>query len=442
MFNPGWPEARISSSFCTPHIIMYKPTGDVSPPGEVTCVSQRRSRHIDLNGNDFEVPAFTMTDVRNAIPKHCFYRSTTRGLAYVLRDLYYLGLTTYCILTYTPLLANRLQRLVVYAFGTALSGVIMTGIWILAHECGHGAFSERKLVNNLVGLFLHSFLLVPYHSWRICHSQHHKSTSNLEKDNVFVPYTRDAWVKHNYGHDSDPHSIRFAHLTEDSPILTLYYCLLHQILGWPAYMLVNMSGQQAKRGFPYGSHFYFGAQSTLFKEQELPMVLLSDLGVIAMLSLLALCSYMYGWWSVVVFYLIPYLWLNHWVVLITYLQHTDARLPHYGNAQWTFARGAAATIDRDFGFIDTHFFHNIVSTHVCHHMASEIPFYHAKEATVAIRKVMGRHYHVDNDTPLLKAFWITQRDCQFVEETHGADGSGVFLYRNLHGRGASLRNLS
>ncbi|THY16843.1 hypothetical protein D6D00_08728 [Aureobasidium pullulans] len=352
---------------------MYKPTGDVSPPGEVTCVSQRRSRHIDLNGNDFEVPAFTMTDVRNAIPKHCFYRSTTRGLAYVLRDLYYLGLTTYCILTYTPLLANRLQRLVVYGFGTALSGVIMTGIWILAHECGHGAFSERKLVNNLVGLFLHSFLLVPYHSWRICHSQHHKSTSNLEKDNVFVPYTRDAWVKHNYGHDSDPHSIRFAHLTEDSPILTLYYCLLHQILGWPAYMLVNMSGQQAKRGFPYGSHFYFGAQSTLFKEQELPMVLLSDLGVIAMLSLLALCSYMYGWWSVV---------------------------------------------------------------------SSEIPFYHAKEATVAIRKVMGRHYHVDNDTPLLKAFWITQRDCQFVEETHGADGSGVFLYRNLYGRGASLRNLS
>jgi fatty acid desaturase len=58
--------------------------------------------------------------------------------------------------------------------------------------------------------------------------------------------------------------------------------------------------------------------------------------------------------------------------------------------------------------------------HVCHHMASEIPFYHAKEATVAVRKAIGRHYHIDDRTPLLEAFWTTQRDCQHVEETNGA----------------------
>jgi omega-6 fatty acid desaturase (delta-12 desaturase) len=128
--------------------------------------------------------------------------------------------------------------------------------------------------------------------------------------------------------------------------------------------------------------------------------------------------------------------------MITYLEHTDARSPHYDDAQWSFARGASATIDRDFGFIDTHFFHNIVSMHVCHHMASEIPFYHAKEATVAVRKDMGRHYHIDDRTPLLKAFWTTQRDCQFVEETNGAGASGVFIYRNLHGRGIAPRDVT
>ncbi|CAD0097305.1 unnamed protein product, partial [Aureobasidium mustum] len=364
-----------------------------------------------------------MRDIRKAIPKHCFQRSTIRGLSYVLRDLLYLGVTTYTIHTYTPFLAGPTIRLVVYTFGTALSGMIMTGIWILAHECGHGAFSDSKFINNLVGFLLHSFLLVPYHSWRICHSQHHKATGNLQRDNVFVPRTRKDWIKHSHGSDSDPYSITFARLAEDAPLRTLYHCILHQLLGWPAYMLMNMSGQQIKRGFPYGSHFWFGVQSVLFKEHELSLVFWSDLGVVGMLGMLAFVYSLYGWWPVAVLYFIPYLWLNHWVVMITYLQHTDARLPHYANSQWTFARGAAATIDRDFGFIDTHLFHNIVSTHVCHHLASVVPFYHAQEATAAIKRVMGRHYQADTQTPLLKAFWNTQRDCQFVEETTGAVGS-------------------
>lgn len=128
-------------------------------------------------------------------------------------------------------------------------------------------------------------------------------------------------------------------------------------------------------------------------------------------------------------------------VAITYLQHTDACLPHYEHWKWTFARGAAATIDRDFGLIDTHLFHGILSTHVCHHLVSKIPFYHAKEATVAIRMVMGKDYHADAQTPLWKAFWKTQRDCQFVEETAGSDGTGVFFFRNLHGKGTQPRDL-
>jgi omega-6 fatty acid desaturase (delta-12 desaturase) len=128
-------------------------------------------------------------------------------------------------------------------------------------------------------------------------------------------------------------------------------------------------------------------------------------------------------------------------VAITFLQHTDGTLPHFANSQWTFARGAAATIDRDFGFIDTHFFHHIVGTHVLHHLVSSIPFYHAQEATEAIKKVMGKHYHADRKTPLMTAFWRNQRDCQFVEESSGMNGSGVFMFRNLHGRGTKPRDL-
>lgn len=44
-------------------------------------------------------------------------------------------------------------------------GAFATGIWVISHECGHGAFSKSPVVNDAVGLVFHSLLLVPYYSW-------------------------------------------------------------------------------------------------------------------------------------------------------------------------------------------------------------------------------------------------------------------------------------
>jgi omega-6 fatty acid desaturase / acyl-lipid omega-6 desaturase (Delta-12 desaturase) len=41
----------------------------------------------------------------------------------------------------------------IYGFAT---GLVATGLWVIAHECGHQAFSESKSINNLVGWVLHS----------------------------------------------------------------------------------------------------------------------------------------------------------------------------------------------------------------------------------------------------------------------------------------------
>jgi omega-6 fatty acid desaturase (delta-12 desaturase) len=109
-------------------------------------------------------------------------------------------------------------------------------------------------------------------------------------------------------------------------------------------------------------------------------------------------------------------------------------MPHYNNKTWNFALGATATIDRDLGFIDTHLFHDIIGTHVCHHLVSTIPFYHAGEASIHIKKVMGKHYKADVKTGFWQAFWNNQRTCKFVEETAGAEGSGVYMYRNMYNR--------
>jgi omega-6 fatty acid desaturase / acyl-lipid omega-6 desaturase (Delta-12 desaturase) len=127
-------------------------------------------------------------------------------------------------------------------------------------------------------------------------------------------------------------------------------------------------------------------------------------------------------------------------VCITFLQHTDPSLPHYDAETWTFTRGAAATIDREFGFIGRQLFHGIIETHVLHHYVSTIPFYNADEATEAIKPVMGRHYRANTQNGalgFLHALWIASRWCQWVEPSVGVapDMRGVLFFRNTNGLG-------
>jgi hypothetical protein len=35
-------------------------------------------------------------------------------------------------------------------------GAVMTGLWVIAHECGHRAFCDDENVGDVVGLLLHS----------------------------------------------------------------------------------------------------------------------------------------------------------------------------------------------------------------------------------------------------------------------------------------------
>lgn len=88
-----------------------------------------------------------------------------------------------------PLL-SPLARFSLWALYGFCSGLFGMGLWVLGHECGHQSFSESKTFNNTVGWILHSSLGVPYHAWRITHSQHHASTGHMTRDQAFVPCTR------------------------------------------------------------------------------------------------------------------------------------------------------------------------------------------------------------------------------------------------------------
>ena len=52
------------------------------------------------------------------------------------------------------------MRFVLWSLYGFAAGLVATGLWVIAHECGHQAFSESKIINNTVGWVLHtSFVL-------------------------------------------------------------------------------------------------------------------------------------------------------------------------------------------------------------------------------------------------------------------------------------------
>jgi fatty acid desaturase len=72
----------------------------------------------------------------------------------------------------------------------AVTGTIATGCWVVAHECGHNAFSDNRNIQDTVGYVLHSLLLVPYFSWQRSHAVHHSRTNHLTEGETHVPYVK------------------------------------------------------------------------------------------------------------------------------------------------------------------------------------------------------------------------------------------------------------
>ena len=272
----------------------------------------KQQRHVTQHGEIFELPDYTMKEIYDAIPPNCFKSSALRSMLYVARDFGYMSILAYAssFIQYIPAAYTRAFLWTVY---TVLQGMVFTGIWILAHECGHGAFSKHKKLNSVMGFLMHSFLLVPFHSWRITHKAHHKGTGNLEKDTAFVPRSRKAWIEANFGSGADAASVGLSHLAEDAPLVVLWNCLVHQFFGWPGYLLFNVTGQKYSIPFPKQSHFYPGQDSPFFKKEQLPLIFLSDIGVVSMIAMLVIGGYFFGSLEMLRLYAIPYLWVNHWI---------------------------------------------------------------------------------------------------------------------------------
>ncbi|KAI9063527.1 hypothetical protein FKP32DRAFT_1611689 [Trametes sanguinea] len=416
----------------------------------------RTSKTTTIEQAPFVIPDLSIKELLSAIPAHCFERSALRSSLYILLDV--VVIASACQLAYLleglltpggpfnlPDVLYPFARFSVWALYSFIAGLFGFGLWIIGHECGHYAFSESKMVNDVVGFIIHSALGVPFFSWRFSHARHHAGTGHVSRDEVFVPRTRSELglppldpAKEDLGGASVSEEV-MKELWEaigDSPISAAYYSFVYLVWGWPAYLLTNVGGQKR---YPQDTH-HFNPSATIFRPDQRTQVVISNIGILMWMGAILASISHWGFFNVLTTYLVPYLWVNHWLILVTFLQHTDPMLPHYRASEYTFPRGALSTLDRSLlgdlgsvmGWLGAVATHGISETHVVHHVCSRIPHYHAWEATDALRKRLAQEgIKLEGRPGGWAEMYRVFRECKFIED----EGEIVF-YKNARGLAA------
>ncbi|EIN09215.1 delta-12 fatty acid desaturase protein, partial [Punctularia strigosozonata HHB-11173 SS5] len=385
--------------------------------------------------SDFKPSNVTIQQVRSVMPKELHQVSTAKGLYYTAQTiafpvLFYISFryVNDWPLSYTSQQPNHLIPSIIHFVSLLVywwwQGIALTGVFCLGHEAGHGNISSHSRINHMVGYFLHTCLLLPYYSWRSTHQAHHKATGSIKKDENFVPRTR---AELGLPPWSEITAADYKEILEETPIYVLINLLVTQLLGLQLYMSINAGGSLR---YPRGTNHYLPS-SPLFKPSERRLIIISDVGIATMCVVLLTYAKCCGWSAFLVDYVVPYLLSNHWIVMLTFLQHSDPTIPYYRGGKWSFMRGALATVDRlTLGWIDRFFFHNASHNHTAHHLFSHIPFYNQPQVTKKLKEVLKDEYNYDS-TNCFRVLYRSFTQCYFVE-----DEGNVVFYKNSRGEAA------
>mmetsp|Transcript_30354 Transcript_30354/g.54985 ORF Transcript_30354/g.54985 Transcript_30354/m.54985 type:complete len:482 (+) Transcript_30354:50-1495(+) len=409
--------------------------GGGSPNNDSEKEPEKRGALIDLdgiamsglNGKALKLATADFPDsgtVRKIIPADCFEPETAKSLGYLSVSLVGTALcTAFGVSALSVLDPANILTLPFWTAYSVVTGTVAMGLWVLAHECGHGAFSKDRDLQDRVGYVLHSLFLVPYYSWQRSHAVHHRYTNHMELGETHVPEGPD--VEGLY----DPLEVRKNLLEKYGAEKGIQLwgglqAFLHLIVGWPAYLLIGATGGPA-RGM---TNHYFPNPLTepsqpkkeLFPGNWKAKVYQSDIGVAFVAASAIAWAVCNGPAEMMAMYGGPLIVVNAWLVLYTWLQHTDVDVPHFTDSDHNFVKGAFHTIDRPYDKLDPwgaidFLHHKIGTTHVAHHFDSTIPHYKAEIATEAIKE----HFpdlHLFEPTPIPEALWRVCKGCTKVEK--------------------------
>ena len=246
------------------------------------------------------------------------------------------------------------------------AGLLLLRLFLIQHDCGHGAFFYRRAANDWVGRALGVLTLTPYDCWRRSHSLHHAGTGNLDA--------------RGFG-DVDTLTVSEFHARSRwGQLLYRFYRHPAVLFGLgPAYLFLlrhRLPIGLAREGRLY----WISAMGTNAAIATLLAVLTSQFGIAATVLVLL---------SVILIAASTGVWLF-------YVQHQFEKAYWDHDSSWSFHEAALhGSSYLDLPAVLRWFTANIGVHHV-HHLASRVPFYRLPEVLRAHPQLKG----VNRFTPI------------------------------------------
>ncbi len=229
------------------------------------------------------------------------------------------------------------------------TGFLFIRLFILQHDCGHGAFFPSRIANNVVGFLLGIVTLFPYGYWRRTHAIHHATSGNLERRELGDVKT---YTVREYQAFSPVH--RFLYRLYRHPFILLGVGPLYQFV--------------LKHRFPF--------DIPLSWKREWASVLWTNLGIA--LSYFALAA-AFGWRAVLLVHLPVVLIAGAIGVFLFYVQHQFEDTYWEHEHAWDFYSAGV----QGSSYFDLppalHWLTGNIGFHHIHHLASQIPNYRLAE---------------------------------------------------------------
>eukprot|EP01032_Pedospumella_encystans_P038710 gene38710-43873_t len=184
---------------------------------------------IDLNtkaGKD-AVKTLNLASIRKAIPEEAFVKSAAKSFQYMFRDYACWIASTYALYSLSnssawasmPFWQKAVASLVFWN----ISGFFMWCMFVVGHDCGHTTFSDNQTLNDIVGLFTHGSILVPFHPWQLSHRRHHMYHNHETKDYSHPWYTPERLARPEEGKGRMMHEHTWMRV-------------MFPYIGWPLYL--------------------------------------------------------------------------------------------------------------------------------------------------------------------------------------------------------------
>ncbi|HEX4997650.1 MAG TPA: fatty acid desaturase [Terriglobia bacterium] len=311
----------------------------------------------------------TLRAIRKVIPAECLHPHAVRSWWALIRVT---GTVALSVIALSYLDATDGRALIWQAPAMAAVWIIygwaLVGLFVIGHDCGHESFSRRRWVNTLVGHLSMAPLANDFHAWKLSHTHHHAYTllRGQEVDWASRLLTREEYEKPG---------------TKPGWITRLGYALPFGVAIWIGWNMIN-------RGFAMRTAI---DPRTLAKERG--RLITSSVIMSAMvLGIYGGLWSAFGVWGMLKFYGIPAAIAAATGSLIITIQHASEDSLIYDREEWTPLRGQmVSTFDVRFPrWMEWLWFD--INTHIPHHLAPAIPWYHLKRAAPPLRKAFPDWY--------------------------------------------------